>query len=158
MLKCGLHKCTSSCHQLFNHSEISCRTVLTQKCSNGHNESWQCHTGAPPVCSKCERDRKEALKRAQRAHQEKLKQEEKLQNHLKEVAKLDEEMEQIFQSIKDARLDSEQKAILAQKRMDLAAAKQRANTTQNSGQEDSPDVYNDDHPNQKDLPLEKPLQ
>ena len=158
MLKCGLHKCTSSCHQLFNHSRILCRTVLTQKCSNGHNQSWQCHAGAPPACSKCERDKKEAGKRALRALEEKQKREEKLQKHLKEVAKLDEEMEQITQSIKDARLDCEQKAILAQKRIDLAAAKQRANTTQNSHQEVPQGVYNDDHPSPRGLPVKTPAQ
>ncbi|ERF72667.1 hypothetical protein EPUS_09257 [Endocarpon pusillum Z07020] len=156
--KCGRHTCTSCCHQLYNHSKILCGTVLTQKCSNGHNQSWQCHTGAPPVCSKCERDRKEALNRAQRTHQERLKREEKLQRHLKEVAKLDEEMEQINQSMKDARLDSEQMAILAQKRMDLAAPKQRANRTQDPRQEEPLGVYNDDHPNPGDLRLRKAAQ
>lgn len=155
MLKCGLHKCTSSCHQLFDHSKVLCRTVLTQKCSNRHNQSWQCHAGAPPACSKCERDRKEAVKRTQRALEEKLKRDEKIQKHLKEVAKVEEEMEQITQSIKDARLDSEQKAILAQKRMDLVAAKERANRTQNSHQEDSLGIYNDELPNPRNLPLKK---
>ena len=158
MLNCGLHKCTSSCHQLFDHSKVLCRTVLTQKCVNGHNQSWQCHAGAPPACSKCERERKEMVKRTQRALEEKLKRDEKIQKHLKEVAKVEEEMDQITQSIKDARLDSEQKAILAQKRMDLAAARERANRAQNSHQEDPLDIYNDDHPNPTNLHLKKSSQ
>jgi hypothetical protein len=158
MLKCGLHKCTSSCHQLFNHSKVLCRTVLTQNCSSGHNQSWQCHSGAPPACSKCERDRKDAVKRAQRALEEKIKRDEKIQKHLKEVAKVEEEMEQITQSMKDARLDSEQQAILAQKRMDLAAAKERANRTQNSHQEDPLDIYNDNDPKPRNLPPKKSSQ
>jgi AAA domain len=158
MLKCGLHKCTSSCHQLLDHSRVLCRTVLTQKCFDGHDQSWQCHTGAPPTCFKCERDKKEAMKRTQRALKEKLRRDEKIQKHLKEVAKVEEEIEQITQSIKDARLDSEQNAILAQKRMDLAAAKERANRTQNSHQEDPPDTRNDDHRNPRNLPLKKPSQ
>ena len=155
MLKCGLHTCTSSCHQLLDHSKIRCRIILTQKCSNGHNQSWQCHAGAPPACSKCERDRKEALKRTQRAFEEKLKRDEKVQRHLEEVVKIQEEMEQINQSMKDARLDSEQKAILIQKRMDLAAAKERANRPQNFHQEDPLRTCNDDHPNSRNLPLKK---
>ena len=158
MLKCDLHKCPSSCHQLLDHSKVLCTAVLTQKCSNGHNQSWQCHAGAPPACSKCERDRKEAVKRTQRALEEKLKRDEKIQNHLKEVAKVEEEIEQITQSIKDAHLDSEQKAILTQKRMDLAAAKERANRTQNSHQEDPLSIYNDDHLNPRNLPLKKSSQ
>ena len=95
------------------------------------------------------------MKRTQRALEEKLKRDEKIQKHLKEVAKVEEEMEQITQSIKDARLDSEQKAILAQKRMDLVAAKERANRTQNSHQEDSLGIYNDELPNPRNLPLKK---
>jgi hypothetical protein len=158
MLKCGLHKCTSSCHQLLDHSKVLCGTVLTQKCSNGHNQSWQCYSGAPPVCFKCERDRKEAAKRNQRALEEKLKREEKIREHLKEVAKIEEETERITQSMKDARLDSEQKAILAQKRMDLAAAKERANSTQNSHQEDPLTIYNDGRPKPGNLPLKKSSQ
>lgn len=152
MLKCGLHKCTSSCHQLSNHSRILCRSILTQKCSDGHSQQWQCHAGAPKTCQKCERDRKEAAKKAQRALEEKLKRDEKIQNHLKEVAKLDEEMEQITRGIEDARLDSEQKAILAQKRMDLAAAKERAQSAHTSHQESPPGIHNDKRPNPKDLP------
>lgn len=158
MLKCGLHKCTSSCHQLLDHSKVLCRTVLTQKCFNGHNQSWQCHAGAPPACSKCERDRKEAVKRAQRALEEKLKRDEKIQKHLKEVAKVEEEIEQITQSIKDARLDSEQRVILAQKRMDLAAAKERANNKQNSHQKDPLGIYNDDYLKPRNLPFKKSSQ
>lgn len=158
MLKCGLHKRTSSCQQLLDHSKVLCGAVLTQKCSNGHNQAWQCHAGAPPACSKCERDRKETVKRTQRALEEKLIRDEKTQNHLKEVAKIEEEIEQITQNMKNARLDSEQKAILAQKRMDLAAAKERANETRNFHQEDQSGIYYDDHQNPRNLPLKKPSQ
>lgn len=158
MLKCGLHKCTSSCHQLLDHSGVLCRTILTQKCSDGHNQSWQCHAGAPPTCSKCERDRKEAVKRTQRALQAKLKQEEKIQKHLKEVAKVEEEMERITQNIKDARLDLEQKAILTQKRTDLAAVKERANRAQNSRHEDPLGFNDEGHPKPRNLPLKKSSQ
>ncbi len=107
MLKCGLHKCTSSCHQLLDHSKVLCRTVLAQKCSNGHNQTWQCHAGAPPACSKRKRDRKEAVKKTQKALEEKLMRDEKIQKHLKEVTKIEEETEQITQNMKNARLDSD---------------------------------------------------
>lgn len=154
MLKCGLHKCTSSCHQLSNHSNILCRKVLSQKCNIGHNQSWQCHAGAPLTCPKCEREKKEAVKKAQRVFEEKLKRDEKTRKHLMEVAKMEEEMERVIQSIKDARLDSEQRAILAQKQIDLAATKERALRTQNSPQEDSPAISNDDHTKPRNLPVQ----
>ncbi|KAM5494308.1 hypothetical protein MaudMau93_000324 [Microsporum audouinii] len=130
MLKCGLHKCPSSCHQLFDHSKILCQAPLTQKCSNGHSQSWRCHRGAPLACQKCERDRKEALKKAQKALEEKEEREEKARRHQEEVAKLDEEIEEINRKMKEVRLDHERQAILLQKRQDLAAAKDRANMEQ----------------------------
>lgn len=155
MLKCGVHKCTSRCHQLSDHSRIFWRIFLTQKCLNSHSQQWQCHASSPKRCQKCERDRKEAAKRAQRALEEKLKRDKKIQKHLKEVAKLDEEMEQITRSIEDARLDSEQKIILEQKRMDLAAAKERAQSLQDFYQKEPPGIYNNKKPNPKGLPPEK---
>lgn len=136
MLKCGLHKCTSSCHQVLDHSTVLCKTVMTQKCDQGHTKSWHCHAGAPKVCPKCERDKKEAMKRTQRALEEKLKRDEKTRRHLEEVAKIEEEMERIAQGMRDARLESEQKAVLAQKQIDLAAAKERANRAQDLHEDD----------------------
>jgi hypothetical protein len=95
------------------------------------------------------------VKRAQRALEEKLKRDERTQTHLKEVAKVEEEMEQIAQSMKDARLDSEQRAVLAQKRTDLAAAKERANRTQDSPPEEPLGISKNDHPRTRNLPLKK---
>jgi hypothetical protein len=155
MLKYGLQKCPSSFHQLFDHSKVLYRIVLTQKCSKGRSQSWQCHASAPLACGKCERDRKEVEKSAQRALEEKRKRDEKNQKYLKEVAKVEEEMEQMNQKMRDARLDSEQNAILAEKRMDLAAARERANMAQNSRQEDPPGIYKDDKSNPTNLPLNK---
>ena len=67
-------------------------------------------------------------------------------------------MEQITQKIKDARLDSEQKAILAQKRIDLAAVKERANEVQNSHQEDLLSTHNNNHQDLGKPSLMKSLQ
>ena len=127
---------------------------MTQKCDKGHNQSWQCHAGAPPVCPKCEREKKEAIRRTERALEEKLKRDEKNRKHLEEVAKIDEEIERLIQSIKDARLDSEQKAILAQKQIDLAAAKERANRAQRAHQDNRTTTSN----NNNSHPVNPPVQ
>jgi hypothetical protein len=146
MLKCGLHKCTSSCHQLFDHSKILCRVVLTQKCANGHNQSWQCHAGAPPICRKCEADKKQAAKKAQKDLEEKLKRDEKMQKHLKDVAKIDEEIERIALSMENLRLDNEQQAVITQKRKDLETVKARLNQTRYLTPGDSPGIHNNNDP------------
>lgn len=155
MLKCGLHKCTSSCHQVSDHSKILCKVIMTQKCSKGHNQQWKCHESPPKACHKCESDRKDAAKRAQKALEEKQKRDEKIQRHLKEVAKLDEELERTIRSMEDARLDSEQKAILAQKRIDLAAAKERAESSQKPQHKAPPITHNDKQTNPTNLPPQK---
>jgi len=144
MLKCGLHKCPSSCHQLFDHTKILCKIVLTQKCSAGHKQSWRCHAGSPSSCSQCEREKKEAEKKVRRDFEEKQKRDEMIQKHLKEVAKIDEEIAKTVQSMKDARLNTEQQAVLAQKRADLATAKERANRKTSPHQDASPAVNNND--------------
>lgn len=126
---------------------------MTKKCDKGHNQSWQCHANAPPACSKCERDKKEAIKKAQRALEEQQQRDERIRKHQERIAKIDEEIERIAQSARDARLDSEQKAILAQKQLDLAAAKERANRAQNSHQDDSIATSNDQHSHPQGLPI-----
>jgi hypothetical protein len=147
LLKCGLHKCTSSCHQLFDHSKIRCEFVLTQKCSNGHSQSWICHTGAPPVCRKCENARKQAAKKAQKDLEEKLKRDEKDEKHRKELAKIDEEIAKMTLGMKNLRVDNEQQAVLAQKRRDLEAAKEQlANKAQNLSKGDPLDIDDNKDP------------
>lgn len=125
LLKCGVHKCPSSCHQLFDHSGIRCIAVLKQLCSKGHSQTWQCNQGtsAPISCQKCEQERKEAEKRARKAAADQLKRDVKAHKHLREVAQIQEDIDEITQSIKDKRLNDEHKITLAQKKKDLAAAK-----------------------------------
>jgi hypothetical protein len=158
MLKCGLHKCTSSCHQLVDHSKISCKVVLTKKCSIGHTQSWQCYVGASAACRKCEDDKKKAAKKAQKDLEEKLKREEKIQKHLKEMAIIEEEIAQTTLSMENSRLESEQQAVLAQKRKDLKAIKDRSLQTQSSPQGDPLGIYDDDDPKSRTKTLKKPPQ
>jgi len=52
--------------------------------------------------------------------------EQQAEKHLKEVAKIDDEIEQITQEMKFTQLSIEQQTILAQRRKDLAATKEKA--------------------------------
>src|SRR4051812_28754929 len=122
MLNCGKHKCPSSCHQLSDHSKMLCRTVLSQNCAKGHSQTWKCHAGPPAVCAKCERERKDMIQKAQQALQDQLKRDEATQRHLREIAKIEEDINAINNSIKDARVASEQENIIKQRKRDLLAA------------------------------------
>jgi hypothetical protein len=119
---------------------------MKEKCPNGHSQSWQCHAGAPPACRKCENDRKQAAKKAQKDLDEKLKREEKLQKHIEEVAKIEEEIAQIVLRKENQRLVNEQQAVLAQKRKDLETIKARSNQTQYSPPGDPLGIHNDNDP------------
>jgi hypothetical protein len=91
----------------------------------------QCDQGAsaPVPCQKCERERKETEKRAQKAAQDQQRRDTRTQKHLKEVAKIQEDIDRVTQSMKDKRLDDEQDNALAQMRKDLAAVKALASRT-----------------------------
>ncbi|KAH6712371.1 NFX1-type zinc finger-containing protein 1 [Leptodontidium sp. MPI-SDFR-AT-0119] len=132
LLACGIHKCPSSCHQIFDHSKMKCNATMKQKCPSGHNQSWACHQGTPKSCQTCERERKLAEKKARKALEDQLRREEKNQKHLKEMAKLEEEIEKLSQMVHDTRLETEQAAILAQKRKDLEAARKRSQNALNN--------------------------
>lgn len=101
--------------------------VMGQKCTKGHKQSWRCSQRAPKACQTCERETKLAEKKARKVLEDNIKRDENKQKHLRAVAKIEEEIEDIVQRTKDSRIESEQSAVLAQKRKDLAAAKNRAN-------------------------------
>ncbi|KAG4441429.1 hypothetical protein IFR05_003116 [Cadophora sp. M221] len=126
LLVCGIHECPSSCHQIFDHSKMKCNSIMKQKCPSGHNQSWACHHGTPKSCQTCERERKLAEKKARKNLEDQLRREEKKQKHLREMAKLEEEIEKLSQVVHDTRLETEQAAILTQKRKDLEAAQTRS--------------------------------
>lgn len=101
--------------------------VLKQKCPKGHSQSWSCYSGAAPVaCQKCEKEIKDAQKKLRKALNDQQRRDESIQKHLKEVAKVQEEIDQITQGMNDARLNADQAIILAQKRKDLANIKELA--------------------------------
>lgn len=89
--------------------------VLRQPCSKGHSQTWQCDQGtsAPVSCHKCEQERKVADKRALKAAEDQQKRDAKTQKHLKEVAKIQEDIDEITQSLKDKRLNDEHKIAVA---------------------------------------------
>lgn len=89
--------------------------VLKQPCSKGHYQMWQCDQGASALVSfqNCEQERKEAEKRARKAAQDQQRRDAKTQKHLKEVAKIQEDIDRITQGIKDKRLDDKQDIALA---------------------------------------------
>lgn len=123
MLKCGVHECPSSCHQLFDHSKITCKAVLKRTCSNNHTETWRCFSPLSSECGRCRRERKETAKRESQRLEEQQRKNAAILKHQIEVSKIDEEIARITQKKRDAQLDAEQRAVLAQKWKDLEHAR-----------------------------------
>jgi hypothetical protein len=115
-------------------------------CSNGHKQSWECKSGPPLICTTCEYNKKQAEKKARKDIEAKAKADAKTQKHQKEIAMLDDELARIKESGEGLRLEKEQSAVLAQKRKDLEAAKERAKKTQSPPPRDSLGISNDDDP------------
>lgn len=101
--------------------------ILKQQCSKGHTQKWYCYSGGPPsTCSSCEQELRDADRKAQKVLKEKLKREEQKQKHLREVARIQEQIDEVTEGMKDIQISADQKAVLEQKKKDLAAAKKRA--------------------------------
>jgi hypothetical protein len=107
--------------------------MLKQPCPKGHSQTWQCNKGAsaPISCQRCDPERKEADKRARKLAENQQRRDAKAQRHLKDIAKIQEEIDNITQSMKDKSLNDEHGIALAQKKKDLAAAKALASRAMN---------------------------
>jgi hypothetical protein len=107
--------------------------MLKQPCPKGHSQTWQCNKGAsaPISCQRCDLERKEADKRARKLAEDQQRRDAKAQRHLKDIAKIQDEIDNITQSMKDKSLDNEHGIALAQKKKDLAVAKALASKATN---------------------------
>ncbi|CAL1701681.1 unnamed protein product [Somion occarium] len=119
MLSCNVHRCPSKCHQLSDHSKMSCEVVMFSNCTKGHSQQWKCHKGPPLTCCKCEREAKLAEKQRQAdfARQEKLDVEQRL--HDEKLAAIDAEIALHRDTLRGIQLAEERRAALEQRRKDL---------------------------------------
>ncbi|PQE16470.1 nfx1-type zinc finger-containing 1 protein [Rutstroemia sp. NJR-2017a BBW] len=112
---------------IFDHSKIQCKVVMEQKCPKGHTIQWQCHESHPPATyAKCEKEKLDAEKQARKKFENQVKREMMIQEHQKNIDKIQSEIDETRQLMQDSKLQSEYNAILAQKKKDLAAAKELA--------------------------------
>ncbi|KAF9021144.1 P-loop containing nucleoside triphosphate hydrolase protein [Hymenopellis radicata] len=122
ILSCGIHKCPSKCHQLYDHSKMRCEAIIPHQCLKGHNLSRKCSNQPIPGCKKC--DREVALEEAKRQKEfaRQKKREEEEAEHLRRKKELDEKMAQEQQILRDVQLKRERVNELQQKRVDLDEA------------------------------------
>lgn len=125
MLSCGVHQCPSKCHQLLDHSKMTCEAVLDYTCPNGHRRTYRCHQPPPSVCVKCEKAAEIAAKKKQKDFEKQQKRDAELREHAQRIAKLDEEIEAEQDAQREQELARERANAILQKQKDLADAKAR---------------------------------
>ncbi|KAI9888232.1 MAG: hypothetical protein M1814_000943 [Vezdaea aestivalis] len=122
ILGCGLHACEYKCHQLVDHSKMSCHQVVRSKCNVGHVQSRLCFQGVQ-ACTACEKKRKADEKRIRDDYKRQLRiQQEQLEHDLA-IAKLDEELRIVRETNADKQRSEELAASLVQKKKDLENAR-----------------------------------
>ncbi|EIN07312.1 P-loop containing nucleoside triphosphate hydrolase protein [Punctularia strigosozonata HHB-11173 SS5] len=117
-LRCG-HICVSRCHQIYDHSKMACSQILYSKCSKGHDQQWQCPTGTPDSCVKCDKDHKDAEIRKNEEFARKEKREREERAHARKLLELESRMKEQQEKLRDAQLAQERNHAIERKRRDL---------------------------------------
>ncbi|KAJ7104159.1 P-loop containing nucleoside triphosphate hydrolase protein [Mycena belliarum] len=125
ILNCGLHPCTSKCHQISDHSKMECRQIMQSKCTKGHLQSWKCYKRAPATCDKCDREAQIAENKRQKEHALQEKRAAAQVAYAQKLAAIDAEIAAKNQELQDARLETERSLAIQQKEKDLEDAKAR---------------------------------
>ncbi|GJF00004.1 P-loop containing nucleoside triphosphate hydrolase protein [Phanerochaete sordida] len=160
MLVCGIHQCPSKCHQLYDHSKMTCEAVLDYTCPNGHKRTYRCHQPPPSTCAKCEKAAESAAKKKQKEFEKQQARDAELREHAKRIAKLDEEIEAEQDAQKEHELARDRANAILQKQKDLADAKARtakkAAAAQNQPQSAPPPPQNAPPPPPRSAPSATP--
>ncbi|KAJ7583678.1 P-loop containing nucleoside triphosphate hydrolase protein [Mycena floridula] len=125
MLQCGVHSCPSKCHNLVDHSKMICDKIITAKCPEGHPLQWKCQK--PSVCQKCAQEQKIREKKQQAEFEQQERRDKDAREHAEWIARIDSEIAQERELMKDAALAEERANAIKLKEKDLEDAKaQRA--------------------------------
>ena len=135
LLNCGVHNCPRQCHQLFDHSKVSCKFVIRSKCLTGHAQSWKCHMGKLATCRECERERRAKEKKAQEEYDRHQRIEQEQQEYASAIAKLDDEIRILREVAANFQRSKDMVQSLEQKKRDLEDAKFRATRLSSSNTE-----------------------
>ena len=121
MLNCGTHLCPQRCHQLHDHSKMPCEFVLDATCPKGHVRRWKCYTAAPVACPTCEKEAKALQQKLDKAFEEQRRRDRKAQEHAKQMADLQDQMDVATQNLHDNQVVNERLQAIQQKQKDVAA-------------------------------------
>ncbi|KAF8065347.1 P-loop containing nucleoside triphosphate hydrolase protein [Lyophyllum atratum] len=122
-LACGLHKCPSKCHQLYDHSKMRCEQIVKMQCPKGHDKSNKCFEPVLPGCKKCDREAKLAEEKRQEEFARQQRRDQEEAEHLRQKKEIERELAEVQQLRRDEQLREERKNEIRQKLADLEEAK-----------------------------------
>lgn len=96
-----------------------CHQLIRADCPKKHKLSWECGSGPPQVCAKCEAEKAEQAKRDKRDQELELRRQRKEREYITQMAALEHEFEYKRQLRQDEDLERERQNALRQRRLDL---------------------------------------
>ena len=101
---------------------MPCDFVLSIKCPVGHVQTWKCHKNSPKACGRCEKDAAEEELRKKKAFELKEKREKDAREYDEKMARLNEQIENQMQAVRDEQLAQARQMALQQRQRDLTNA------------------------------------
>ena len=108
-LGCGMHKCPSKCHQLYDHSKMKCEEIVAMMCSKGHDQSKKCFELVLLGCKKCDREAKLTEAKRQKEFSRQQKRGEEEAEHLRKKKDIEEKILEQQQLLRDAQPKEERR-------------------------------------------------
>lgn len=121
-----MHKCPMKCHQLYEHSQMSCEILLESACGNGHKKWIACGKKKNSGCTQCDREQKRARDTARKEADRQTKHDAEQAAHDARIASLDAKIAAEQEKQREHRLAMERARALAQKQQDLLDAQARS--------------------------------
>ncbi|KAE8349886.1 P-loop containing nucleoside triphosphate hydrolase protein [Aspergillus coremiiformis] len=117
-LNCGVHDCPSKCHQLADHSKMTCHKVIDWSCSRNHHGKRPCFQ-RQDACRLCIEEDRAQEQRRQRDTELENKRLQKLTAYMRDLAEIQNELAHERRLGKDKLDEAERQKVLQQHRNEL---------------------------------------
>ncbi|PLB48657.1 putative AAA family ATPase [Aspergillus steynii IBT 23096] len=125
-LNCGVHDCPYRCHQLSDHSQMECRTIVQWECPRKHRMARAC-SQVKADCHRCAAEDKAREKREKRDADLEAKRDRLQKGYMAKLDAIKDEIEHERQKRKDQSDRDERERVLEQQRQELHRLKNGSN-------------------------------
>lgn len=121
-LKCGMHKCTSRCHRIVDHSRTECNQLIQKICDRQHKIKVRC-SKRNDGCHKCIQEDKEMERQIKRDLQLEEDRRRREEEYMRELQQIQDELVHQRRINKYQAEEEQRKQALEQHQADLVALK-----------------------------------